>query len=255
MVTKILGMRRVRGSWLKAGFTALPAVVLVAGGVFVGAVVAQTIEKGNKSELIYQRNIADECIKPSGYKVTVKNHETIDIQFSKDGKCVERISKFYSNLPELDAEKYAILKTKQHSKSEKKSLQIVKYLSSSSKTCIATSRYTDVIYLTLTQVDSYHTFFYNGTYVTSESGYVEASYFKDGWRITSGPTFYFGPSSLPAERDYSVGKASFSWLFNKWPHTQINQITVNGDGSTSSVFVLVGDTVPGGHFLGSLDCS
>jgi len=244
-------MRRI---WIKVGIPVVFAILL-AGSVSSGAVVAQPMEKGNKSELIYQRNSADECIKPSDYKVTVKNHETIDIQFSEDGKCVERISKFYSNLPELDAEKYFILKTKQHSKSGKKSLQRVESLSSSSKTCIATSRYTDVIYLTLTQVDSYHTFSYDGTYVTSESGYAEASYFKDGWRITSGPTFYFGPASLPAESDYSVGKASFSWLFNQWPHTHINQITVNGDGTTSAAFVLVGDTVPGGHFLGSLNCS
>ena len=33
MVTKILGMRRVRRNWLKAGITALLAEVLVAGGI------------------------------------------------------------------------------------------------------------------------------------------------------------------------------------------------------------------------------
>ncbi len=243
-------------SWLKFGISALLAVLML-GGVFAGSVMAQSSGNNGKEKVIYQRNSTDKCINPSGYIVAVKNHETVDIQFSKDGKCIERISKYYSNrsLPKLDAEKYVISKTKKYYKSEDRSLQVGRSLLSNSKTCVATSRYTDIIYKDLTTVDSHHTFTYDGTYITSESGYVEASYFNDGWRITSGPTFYFGTASLPTKSDYSMGKASFSWLLDQWPHTQINQISVYGDGATSSAFILVGDTVPGGHFLGSLDCS
>lgn len=233
----------------------LLAVFLLVGSALLGGVMAQPNEDG-KHKVIYQRNNPDECINPSGYKISVDNHETVDMQFTDDGKCIERIIKFRSHgAPQLDDEKYKSSKTQTYSKDSEGEEQGPITLSLNSKTCVATSRYTDVIYLTLTQVDSHHTFSYDGTYITSESGYARKYYFPDGWKVTSGPTFYFGPASLPAESDYSVGRASFSWLADQWPHTHINQITVNGDGSTFSVFVLIGDTVPGGHFLGSLECS
>lgn len=243
-----------RNRWLKFGISVLLAVLMV-GSVFA---VSVAVQPGNgKEKIIYQRNSTDKCINPSSYIVTVKNHETVDIKFSKDGKCIERISKYYSDrsLPKLDSKKYVILRTKKYSKSEERPLQVAGSLSDNSETCVATSRYTDIAYKDLTTVASHHTFTYDGTYITSESGYVEASYFNDGWGITSGPTFYFGPTSLPATSDYSVGQVSFSWLFNQWPHTQINQINVDGDGVATATENLIGDTVPGGHFLGSLDCS
>jgi len=128
-------------------------------------------------------------------------------------------------------------------------------LTSSSKTCVSDSRYTDVVYITLTELKTHHTFNYDGTYITYESGYAETYCLNDGWHVTSGPTFNFGPASLPATSDYSVGQASFAWLFNTWPHTHKNRINVYGNGNAYATFTLIGDKVPSGHWITSLDCS
>lgn len=62
----------------------------------------------------------------------------------------------------------------------------------------------------MNRLDSYHTFNYNGSMVTWESGYSWAwARSATGWYISYGPTFNFSSYSLPRSSDWAKAYASY----------------------------------------------
>lgn len=104
----------------------------------------------------------------------------------------------------------------------------------------AYAKITDVVYITMNQLDSHHTFDYNGTNVTWESGYSNAYWLEaTGWFLYGGPTFNFSGNPLPSPSDYADAFAAFmniGWAGGPYLNGLLITTTVNGDGSVNASY-------------------
>ena len=92
-----------------------------------------------------------------------------------------------------------------------------------------------MVYLKLNELYSHHTWDYNGSYVTYETGYSAANWYSpSGWYLYWGPRFYYGPNSLPATSDYAKADAGYrNDVFPGGPYTDALLIKTNVYGSGS----------------------
>lgn len=102
----------------------------------------------------------------------------------------------------------------------------------------AFAKITDYFYATMNRLDSHHTFNYNHTNVTGESGWSQASWLSaSGWFLYWGPRFYFSPYALPRTSDWAKADAGYRNITlpgGPYQNSLLIQTTVYGSGAVGA---------------------